>query len=615
MRLVLKAAYAVVCAGLTLSPAAADETIIVTATRIPTSVERFGGAATVITAADIQLYQYRDISDALASVPGLHVASSGGTGAQTSVFIRGAESNQVLVLIDGIEVTDPASGGSFGFEHFQLNNVERIEVLRGPYSALYGSEGIGGVINIITRRGEGAPVASARIETGSFATNAASANLSGSYDRVDFSFSGAGLQTDGESFTPRRLRNGEDEEDDGYDNFDAKGAVGVEISNTSRLDFNFGYTDADLNYDEDIDIDRDFLPDLFETTPKSSVREKRYRLRWSGDYLQDMWRPSLQGAYYSRQSDGVGRGERTKFEWRNDLFLSDSVKFVVGVETELEKVRSSVRDAARTNAVYAQSWFEPFPGLSLSGGWRNDDADDFGSERSWQLAAAYAVDETGVRLRASYGTAFKAPTLIERFGFGGNPDLNPETSRSWEVGVEQSVSAKGFFSHVRWGATYFNNRLRDLITASFDSDTGAFRNENVSSAQIRGVESFVSVDALARLNLRLDYTLMSAYNGDDDRLLRRPLRKATLATRWSNPVWSFTTKLDYVGPQRDIRRDDFSLVTKGGYALANVSARRRLNDEIALFARVNNLSDRNYEPIDGFAGRGIEFHVGVEIDL
>ncbi len=612
MRVIAKFARPVlIAAALSVVPAPAEETLVVTGTRIPTPLERFAGAATVITAADIELYQYRDLSDALASVPGLHVASSGGVGAQTSVFMRGTESNHVLVLIDGVEVSDPASGGLFGFEHLQLNDVERIEVLRGPYSAQYGSEGIGGVINIVTRRG-GAPAATARIETGSFATDVGAVNLSGRHDRVDFSFGGAWLQTGGESFTPRRLRDGRRKERDGYDNLDVKGAVGVEIDKSSRVDFNFGYTHADFEFDGS------FAP--FEQSGLSSaVYGKRYAARWSGEYARGVWRPVVQGAYYSRQSDDSGRGERTKFEWRNDLFFSDTLKFIAGAETELEKARGSVRDAARTRAVYVQARVEPFDALALSGGWRSDDADDFGSDRNWRLAAACFVREYGVRLRASYGTAFKAPTLFERFAyfpgvgggddFRGNPDLEPETSRSREVGVEQTLAIGD--ADVGWGATYFDNRIRDLITASADMTTL----QNIASAHIEGVESFVSLEIAKGFGVRLDHTVMRARDGDRARLLRRPLRKMTLGARWSNPVWSLTAKADYVGPQHDIRRDDFTRVTRGGYTLMNVAVRRRINEEWVLLARVDNLLDRDHEPVDGFAGRGIGFHVGVEVGL
>ena len=586
-----------------------DEVIVVTGTRIPTPLERFGGAATVITARDVELRQYRSIADALASVPGLHVASSGGPGAQTSVFLRGAESDHVLVRIDGVEVT-PAGGGNFGFEHLQLNAVERIEVLRGPYSSLYGSQGIGGVINIVTKRGEGAPGATAHVETGSFGTNAVAARLSGRREHVDFSLGGAWLRRDGESHTPRRLGDRRRGDDDGYDNLDVKGTLGIETGAASRADFSFGYIDAEAEYDGG-------GPVFEQTGLTSSVRRERYSARWSGNYRRGAWRPSLRGDYYAHRRDDAAsrsRGERTRFEWSNELFFSDAVKLVAGAETEFEKFRGSsgsVRASARTNAVYLQAWFELLDSLLLSGGLRHDDPDDFGSDRNWQVAATYDWVAIGTRLRASYGTAFKAPSLSDRFASWGNPGLGAETSRGWEAGIDQSLALFGGPSGARWGFTYFDNRIRRLITAAPPD----FTLQNAASAGIEGIEAFVALEISPGLDLRLDQTVMRAFDGGRERLLRRPLRKTTVTARWSKPLWSLAATVDYVGPWRDIRRDDFSFLTRGGYTLAHVSARRRIGGGVTLFARANNLFDRDYEPVDGFAGRGFEFHAGVEADL
>ena len=586
-----------------------EEALIVTGARIPTPLDRFDGAATVITARDIRLHQYRDLGDALASVPGLHVSSSGGAGARTSVFIRGAESNHVLVLIDGVEAADPGSG-LFAFEHLQLNDVERVEVLRGPYGAHYGSEGIGGVINVVTKRGRGEPRASARVETGSFETDAAAVNLSGRRDRVDFSFGGAWLETDGESFTPRRLRAGSDEERDGYRNLDLKSAVGVELGGQSRVDMSFGYVDANAEYDG-------FSNPFEQPGLRDSTREKRYSARWSGATARGAWRPSLRGSRYERDYAAPGgyatRAKRTRFEWRNDLSWSDEWRFIVGAETEIEEFNAF---SARTAAVYLQARYVPFEALSLSAGWRNDDPDDFGSDRSWRVAAVWAWERAGVRWRASYGTAFKAPTLFDRFDpLYGNPDLDPETSRSWETGVEQTFRFDET-SSAGWGATYFNGQVRRLIEPVIDSDLQTFFPANVASARTEGVEAFAFLKPAERASLRLDYTVTRAHDGTRRRLLRRPLRKASLRAGWTNAsAWSLAATLDYVGPQHDLRRDTFTRTGKGGYVLAHVAARRRINAHLSFFARVDNVFDRDYEPVDGYAGTGVEVRAGFEVGL
>lgn len=585
----------------------ATETIVVTGTRIPTEIEQLGGVATVITARDIRLRQYRSLSEALMGVPGVHVAPSGGTGAQTSVFLRGAESNHVLVLIDGIEMADPRSG-SFAFEHLQLNDVERIEVLRGPYSAQYGSEAIGGVINIVTRRGTGAASATARLESGSFATHSGAVHFSGRSGRADFSIGSAWLQTDGQSFTPRRLRDGDTAERDGYDNLDVKIAAGFDFDASSRVDFRFGYVAADTEYDG-------FVAPFESGALKNSTYLRRYSLAWSGDYLRSFWQPSLQGTYYSSQSDGTAENkthsDRSKVEWRNDFSFSDSLKLLAGVETELEEISSLGKSGARTRAVYLQAWFSPSERLFLSGGWRNDDPDDFGSDRNWQLSARYLPGVFGTSLYASYGTAFKAPTLGDRFGLFGNPGLDPENAHSLEVGVEQNFKARSRTLDAGWGATWFGSEIQDLIAF----DLARLSLENIASAEIEGLELFAFLNTVAGIGLRADATLLRAYDGDRRRLLRRPLRQGALEVRWlGTPNWALSAKLDYVGPQRDVRRDDFVRVTRGGYTLLHVSGRRRIDADLTFFARVNNLLDRGYEPVDGYAGRGIEVHAGLDFN-
>ena len=274
-------------------PVAADEipteVMVVTAKRLPTDTDNLSGSVSVITAEQIERKQYQVLSDALRDIPGLSAPPSGGIGAQTSVFIRGTESDHVLILIDGVEVTDPAAGNLYEFAQLSLNGVERIEVLRGNYSAEYGSEALGGVINIITRTPTENDI-SAQVETGSFDRQSATIDMDAVYKSLDFSLSGRYFDTDGESFTPDRTRQQPDcaiqsEERDGFRNSNVKVNAGLLLipETDTKLTMKSEYSQTDLEYD---------LTNCEDPETEQSSYTKRTTFALSGDYFDGIWSPT-----------------------------------------------------------------------------------------------------------------------------------------------------------------------------------------------------------------------------------------------------------------------------------------------------------------------------------
>ncbi|MXX98430.1 MAG: TonB-dependent receptor [Gammaproteobacteria bacterium] len=426
-----------------------SEVMVVTAKRLPTDTDRFSGSVSVITAEQIERRQYQTLGDALRDVAGLSAPSSGGIGAQTSVFIRGAESDHVLILIDGVEVSDPAAGNRYEFSQLSLNGVERIEVLRGNYSAEYGSEALGGIINIITRTPTENKV-SAQIEAGTFDRYSTTMDIDAVYKSLDFSLSGRYFETDGESFTPARIRQLDSctvrKDRDGYRNSNAKinaGLLLVPKTNT-KLTVKSEYSQADLEYDggscENLDTEQ-------------SSYTKRTTVSLSGDYFDGKWSPTWRMDYYQRDSRDTNspknKGERFKLNWHNVWRPYQDLSTAFGMETELEQARSDDEDSAfnadaRSNAFYTELHYTPTPNWHLNFGWRNDDPDDFSSERSYQLGTVLHAN-LNTRFHINYATAFRAPSLLDRFrdfppSFSANPNLKPETSRGWEVGIEQNQS-------------------------------------------------------------------------------------------------------------------------------------------------------------------------------
>ena len=597
---------------------APTEVIVVTAKRTPISIGQLSANTTVITSEQIRQRQYQVLSEALQSVPGLHLAASGGLGAQTSVFIRGAESDHVLVLIDGVEVSDPTAATPFEFGQLSLNGVERIEVLRGNYSAQYGSEAIGGVINIVTRTAEQA-VSELNVAKGSLDSDSIALNLASRYKAIDLAFSGSYFATDGESFTPTRLRHRaactqQQEERDGYRNRNAKINAGLNLNPNTRLLMNAEYRHTDSEYDAGICENR---------YSEQSSYSKHTSVALTGDYLNSRWQPVWRLNYYRSQRNAYNQnsvnhfaGKRLQLSWHNLWHFNEQIQVSFGIETELEKATTTRTSAdfqasARTNAVYAELRYNPWQTLYLNGGWRVDDADDFASERSYQLGAVWYAG-AHARFHLNYATAFKAPSLSDRFrdfpafGFSANPKLKPETSYGWEIGFEQNWN-KG-----RFGLTYFHNEIRDLITTTDDFSTLT----NKDKTRSEGLESFVEAQFNRNLSLRLDYTITRAKDEAQQHLLRRPLRNASLILSYSPlPYWSSSFILNYVGPQKDIDRVTVARIDKGGYTRADLKMRYSLNEKTHLVGSIDNVLDKSYQPINGFQAYGIVARLGLELSL
>ncbi len=581
------------------------ERLVVTGSKLPRTGADISESATIITADEIERYRYRNLGEALRAVPGLHVSASGGLGAQTSVFMRGSESDHVLVMIDGVKVSDPASGGLFEFSELLLSNVERIEILRGGHGAQYGSEALGGVIHVITRRSQSDT--RLLLERGSFNGRRAAVS-SGQEGPIEFSLGASYLKTDGESVTPRRLRGGAREERDGYRDAAVNLNLGFPVGDALQADVRSEYIEREADYDA-------ASAPFEDRSLRDSSYSKRSSLLLSGDYLDGFWQPSWQLSRYVRahHAGDRSRGERLDMAWNNVLRAGKRWSVAIGGESELERLRieDSLSARARTRSLYGEVRFAPADSVRLSYGLRNDDADDFAAKRSGHAGLVWRADDTLI-VRADYATAFKAPSLSDRFrdfpafGFFANPRLKPETNRHWQIGFENSLRDWQF------GAAYFRNRIRDLIEADFALGTLINRN----GATIEGVESFLGWEATDALSLRLDYSLMSPYDDQRRRLLRRPGRK--LSFRADASLWSdidLSLRLEYTGRRSDIDRITFAPERVGGYTLAYLDLRKEVAQDIALFIGADNLFDKRYEPVSGYAGRGMELNVGVAVNF
>jgi vitamin B12 transporter len=603
--------------------------VVITATLTPTPKDQVASSITLITADDIEQNQWRTVPDALADAPGLNVVQTGGPGGQTSVFIRGADANHTKVLIDGIEVNDPSQNDAFDFGQLLTADIERVEVLRGPQSSLYGSDALGGVINVVTRKGEGPARITASLEGGSFDTLNETAGVSGSAAKFNFALNVAHFHSGDTPVTPLGLlAPGEARIGDDYDNTTLTTRLGADLTHAFGLDLVVRYTNSELrSTGENFDV-FPAVPDSAQTVQN----DQQFFIRGQGrlSLFEGKFQNVFGVGYTDYRSkiqapdDGFGlpaptldNGDRLKFDWQGILALGRGQTLVLGLDDDIERLIDSPIDARDADkAAFAELQSKLAGALNLALSVRFDDDDRFGGKATWRIAPAWRIGATGTQLKASYGSGFKAPTMTQlfvsfpQFDFFANPDLKPETSDGFDVGFEQPL-AKG---RLRLGATWFHNQITNLIAANAAGDSWV----NIGRATTYGVESFIAFTPVGRLTLRADYTWTIAKDDiTNEELLRRPKNKASLAATWrTSERLTLATSLLYVSSWVDGNRD-FSIqrLQASPYFVAKIAASYDLGHGLTIFGRIDNLLDRQYQDPVGFQRPGLGAVAGLKLNL
>jgi vitamin B12 transporter len=604
------------------APAPERENIVVTATRIPTPESQVASSITVVTAADIVLKQEQTLPDVLKDVPGLNIVQTGGPGGQTSVFMRGTNSNHVKVFVDGIDVSDPSNpNASFDFAQFLTPDIERLEVLRGPQSGLYGSDAIGGVINIITKSGEGPTHFNAGIEGGSFGTFNQSAGVAGSTGPFHYSTNIEHFRSDDTPVTPLNLlAPGEKRIDDNYDNVTASTKLGLDVTDNFDLGLVGRYSNTHLGTTGDNFATFPAFPD----SAQSQSATLQYYTRGTGHLsLMDGFLEQTLGVAYSSISssdfspDGpftsYYSGDRLKVDWQGKLHFSDAEILIFGAEHEHDEIRLPISAGTSIESGYADLQSNLFENFYDTVSLRLDSNDRFGDKFTYRIAPTYLIPATGTKLKGSVGTGFKAPTLSEMFqnfpssNFFGNPNLKPESSLGYDFGFEQSVLE----DKVQFGATYYHNDITNLITnnATFTSYA------NVGKATTYGIEAFLSYRPIDPVTLRLDYTYTRAKDDIAHQdLLRRPKNKVNFDARWqATEALSFDANLLYLGSWADGNRD-FSIpyLDAPGYVTVDIAANYDVTEQLTVCTRITNLAGENYQDPTGFLRPGRGFFGGIK---
>lgn len=584
----------------------ADQTfsdeIVVTANRIPSPAETVGSSVTVISQEEIERRHETSVLDLLRTVPGLEVARTGGPGAVASVFIRGASSNQTLVLIDGVRVLN--TSGGFDFSGLDVDNVERIEVLRGPQSTLYGSEAIGGVVSITTRRGRPGFHADLDVRGGSLDTREGRLVLDGGSERFDYSLSVADSETDGVS-AASELRGNTEEDPSSAQTL--SGRFSVKLPASGRLDLVARHADTDASLDgftfgvgptDDLNFTQKRQLSVASLQLFQPVAS-RMNLRVHASASKDESRLRDPDTDFNNADFESRVGEVSA---QSDFTLTPSDTLVVGVAKERrqgETVSAAYDESLDVDSAWIEndwSWRER---LYVTAGVRHDRYSQAGDETTYRVTGTYLVSSW--KLLGSVGTGFRGPSFDELFfPFAGNPDLEPESSQGWDAGFERSFRG----GTVTAGATWFENRFQDLI--AFDFTTFTFG--NVRRAESRGAEASLRVRPRKEFGGELAYT----YNDTEDldtglQLARRPKHRLSL-TGTFEPVERFQGSASLVAVRDRIDSDGTEM---DDYERLDLSFEYKVRPWLAPYLQLENVLDDEYEEVNGYTAPGFVGFLGI----
>jgi vitamin B12 transporter len=622
---------------------------------IPT--DRLGSSVTVVTGEELRRQQVRSAAEALRSLPGVSVSRTGGIGGLTQVRLRGAESNHTLVLIDGVEA-NVGSDGTFDFSDLLVEDIERIEVIRGPQSALYGSNAVGGVVNVITRRGIGPANIMTRVEAGGFNTRDGAARISGGSERLWGALTVQRRQTDGFNIAP----DGPLGEEDGSRLTSLSARAGAMLANNIRLDLTTRWVDKKGDRDDQTGLNsRDgfiIASDSFSRFA-STVLLMGANLRWDalGGDLTHIFsatrnlttRDDVQIADF-----GFGFGPPSPFANTDDAYKAAyqaTYRFTTpwamarhGITGLIERGRETFESrpafggavsAARNQTAFAAEWRGEFlDRIFLTAGVRRDDNDTFQDFTTWRTTLTVPLPEIGLRPHASAGTGVKAPTLIEQFGstsnFVSNPGLKPEESFGWDAGLEFTFLGGRAALDVTYFAADLRNKIRTEFVSMLDPTRPidcrpgdlfcAYPVNLQGSAQRKGVEIAGRFQLMPALSLGLAYTYLDAVENTGVREIRRPPHAARadlnygfdngrgklhLAAVYNGVAYDEVFGAPFFFPVQRLALDD--------YLLASAALSYELQQGVEVYGRIENLFNQRYEEVFGFNTAGTAAYAGVRL--
>lgn len=602
-----------------LAQAAGEESVVelaqvqVKASRTTFSQKDLPTSSTVISAEEIHLRQNMQVQEVLREQLGMDIVRSGPMGTTTSLKLRGAESESTIVLIDGVEVNDALFGG-FNFTNLTTDNIERIEILRGPQGTIWGADAVGGVVNIVTKRGRGTPTHTLSFEGGSFGTFKESIASSGSFENFDYSLAFSKINSEGFSAANHKIltqAERDDQEKDGYESTTLSARLGYGFENDLRIEFTGRALLATAEFD---DSNLSFIPS--DNGNFSNTRSFSAALPIQKQ-ITEMWNLKLTPKYadnrvFSFDPNEVNatiRSRNFSVELLNTFEVNERETIIIGGEFQWQSgtnVQLNLGKEVINQAFFIQLQESYLEDTFFSLGFRHDKNYTFGEKLTFKFEGAHYIFNKATRLHAAVATGFRAPTISNLFlpGFGGFPPssntaLIPEEVISYEIGFDQSFLNK----RLRLSLTYFNMDFKNKI--SFDFGTSKF--ENIGSALSEGIEGKITAQLTDHIDLSANYTWNDSINLDTNRRLRQIAKNKANVTLHYNPQNKFDALVSV-----HIHDDQVSTnsVKVGGYATVRSALNYQLDKHWKLTARGENLLNEDYEEVINLTAAGISGFVG-----
>jgi len=581
---------------------------ITSATKTEQSIKDITSNVNVITAEEIEEKQYTTVVQALNSIAGVNFTSNGGLGSTTSINLRGAGNSRVLVLIDGIKYNDPSSTSGALIQHLMIENIQRIEIIKGAQSGIWGADASAGVINIITKETKKGTHATANIEAGSYQTKKFGATISHKSSEFDIKFSASKLTSDGFSVQAPKGKDVSDYEDDAYENLTLNLKANYNITDSAKVGINITTIDAQKEYDSYGNPD--------DTTMKSDISDQLYTLNYTQKYNNHNIKFKVEQSEFSRDVKGATsgvknfEGEHTNIELNNNIKYNEEDFIILGLGMSSDTVDYEKTDKSKNNKENKNNHIyltnsNKINNLLFTQSARYDRYDNFDNKATGKLGLKYDLSKN-IFITSNYGLAYSVPNIVQELNPWGavNSDLNPENTTSFDIS----------FGYNDFQVTYFHNKITDLIEwydpDGWGGNPAIYKNLDGKST-FKGFEVEYNKDITDEFTLQLNYTALEAEDKDEKRLARKVKNKLNVILDYY-PTDDLHLGLagEYIGSRFD--KADMQGEQTGKYTLVHFATDYIINNNFSVYGKIDNLTDKEYQTVDGYATAGRSFYLGLK---